>query len=384
MSTQGTIQQRPEPGGISIGPRTMMAVLIVALAAGSSYWLLSEAALVPASVPQESIDAAVQDVVGFVQPSIDAAIDLGRLVELAKEAGSERDIVRGIAVPTLQMSSENIGVAVAFEPNGFDGKDAQYAGVGQENDEQGRFVAYYYTARDGDVLTDRLIMTAEAGIESWYVEPLRSKRPHLLPPYIYPIDGTDTLLATISIPLLSNGKGFGLATLDVSLARLQSTLRASKPGETGMVALLGSEGSWIAHPDTTYVGKEISETDTARAGPFDNREAAIAYASSAAGNTETGSAHTVEATGERYLVAPVAFDGVPESWTLIVRLPPAGITPELKQALLMTLGITLISALGLAILSITYRGRASVSRQGLPSVALPAKARRTQSTIERR
>jgi methyl-accepting chemotaxis protein len=384
MSAQGNIQQRPRTSGVPIGPRTILAVLIIALAAGSSIWLLRQAALVPASIPQEEIDAAARNVTDFIQPGIDATIDLGRVVEKAKAAGSDREIIRGLAVPTLQMSPENLGVSVVFEPDGFDGKDAQYAGMGEENDESGRFAPYYYVVGDGEVLTDHLTMTIEAGIESWYLAPLRSKKPRLLQPFYYPINGKDTLLSTISVPVITDGKAFGVAVLDVMLSKLQSDLQALKPGGKGIVALLSDAGTWIAHPDPSHIGKEIAETGAAPADAFDDREAGIAYAGYVSAHPRVSLTHLVEATGERYVMVPVTFASVEEGWTLIVRLPPAGITPEMKDALMVSLGIAFVAALCLAILTASYRAGAVADRPGAPSVAVAANARRKQPTIVRR
>jgi hypothetical protein len=384
MGAQGQIQQRSRASGVPIGPRTILAILIITLAAGSSIWLLREAALVPASILQEEIDAAARNVTDFIQPGINAAIDLGRLVEKAKAAGSDREIIRGLAVPTMQMSAENLGVSVVFEPDGFDGKDAEYAGMGAENDEHGRFVPFYYVVGNGEVQTDHLTMTIETGIESWYLVPLRSKKPRLLQPYIYPLNGKDTLLSTISVPLIADGKAFGVATLDVMLGKLQSNLQALKPDSRGIVALLSDAGTWIAHPDPSHIGKEIVETGVATSDVFDDREAGIAYSEYVNGHPRVSLTHVVEGTGERYVMVPVTFAGVEEGWTLVVRLPPAGITREMKDALMVSLGIGFVAALCLALLMVTYRSRPAATRLGTPSVALSANARRKQPTIERR
>ncbi len=325
-----SVQQRSE-GRFNPPLFTLLLLAIILLGAYAARSQL-EAEQEPAALAtaREASDL----VRNYVGSTIDEAVNLAGLVRRAKESGSGREIIRGLAVPTAQLRPEYVGVAVVFEPNGFDGRDAEFKAEGLENDSSGRFVPYYYNKSDGTVGIDPLIMTVEAGIEGWYLPPLRSGKPYLTDPYVYPINGVDMFMVTISVPLVSQGHTFGVTTIDFTLKDLQHDLANLSSPETGEVMLLAGDQSLIFHPDAQRIGtKLLSDAEGAVAQQEEADISEALTASRSADETEPFR-FTAAKGGAVFILNRVAFDSVEDVWTIIVRQPyaPASMDAWMRAA----------------------------------------------------
>jgi methyl-accepting chemotaxis protein len=256
---------------------------------------------------QAVVQGTAQQITNYIQPAIDVAETTARAVEGARKAGVPRTALSEIGTSVVQANPRFVGVTIAFEPNGYDGRDAEFAGVKPQQDEAGRYVPYYYNSADGSVGIEPLIMTVEAGIEGWYLTPLANKRTTLVAPYIYPVEGKDVLMSTVSVPIMSGDKGIGIATVDFDMTKLQQALAEIKPLGAGEVMLVSDASTWASHADPKSLGQPVAEGDPVKAW--------------------LGSDRLVEANdhGNRYFVMPVTFHGAAETWKVIVRVPEAAI-----------------------------------------------------------
>ncbi len=370
--------------------RTGLAAVVLVASAGIAVSLFrggGEARINDAKAEAQAVqNHAEREVADQLQPAIDMALELAKLVAEAKNAGAERDIIRGLALPALQQRPENFGVSVVMEPDGFDGKDSEFAGKGPENDADGRFVPYYYNSDGNGVAIAPLVITAEAGADAWYSEPLHNRRPRLIAPYYYPVNGVDTLFATISVPIVADADPIGIVALDVKMDSLVKALRPhAQNAQTGKVevALLSETGTWIVHPDDRRIGQSLQLTANS-VDAFEDAEFGVAYSGFIAGHRALTYTHRIEGTGFTYLLIPITFKVVPESWTLVLRLPPIDIPPDTKNAMMVSAGIGVLALLWLVLLMVTDRSRPAMPRPKAPSVALSARSRRRQPTIERR
>jgi methyl-accepting chemotaxis protein len=258
-----------------------------------------------------------EQVVNFIQPAIDTAETTARAVEGARKAGVPRNALSDIGTSVIAANKRFVGVAIAFEPNGYDGKDAEFAGQAPYQDATGRYVPYYFNKADGTVGIEPLIMTAEAGIEGWYLTPLQNGRTTLVPPFIYPVEGKDVLMSTVSVPVMTEGKAIGIATVDLDLTKLQEALAKIKPLGAGEVMLVSDVGTWSAIADPKALGKAVSDTDPVKGW--------------------LGSDKMVqgEANGFAYFVVPVQFRGPAETWRVVVRVPESAITGAAEDTAIM-------------------------------------------------
>lgn len=142
-----------------------------------------------------------------------------------------------------------VGCAIAFEPHYFAGHDL--------------FMAY---ARRQDYADDNseIIMLPSFGHrpyteQAWYAQPVKTGRPCWLP-----MKGEDEPIVTFSLPFYyqNSDKVGGVIAVDVSLSALTRILEAVKPSPNGYAMLLGRDGTFISHPDTTKLFYQTVFTQT--------------------------------------------------------------------------------------------------------------------------
>ncbi len=121
------------------------------------------------------------------------------------------------------VASENpsfLATYTLWEPNAFDGLDAQYKET-EAHDETGRFIPYWVNRPDGSVTVEALIDYEVPVAGDWYLQPRATKKEYTIAPLIYPVAGVDTLMATFTVPILTNDKFYGIAGVDAPIAFVQ-------------------------------------------------------------------------------------------------------------------------------------------------------------------
>jgi len=259
-------------------------------------------------------EGAVLEVRSHIQPAIDIGETMARMAEGARASGASRQELVALASSVIGANRRFVGSTVAFEPNGYDGKDADFAGQGPVNDKTGRYVPYFFNQAAGGVGVEELVITPEAGSEGWYDIPLRNNRTTLVSPYIYPVEGKDVLMTTVSVPIRDGSRAVGMATIDLDMSRLREALAAVKPLGVGHVLLMSDTGIWASHPNAARLGQPVDAADTLRA------------------LLGKGHASRLDADGMIYLGFPLAFLGPEEVWTLIVAAPAGAVTAEARIA----------------------------------------------------
>ena len=220
---------------------------------------------------------------------------------------TSRDLLGDLMKGTLGARKDVVGMALAFESNGLEGRDAEfkdhpYSGAG------GRMLPYFFHGPAG-VEVEKLVMTKEAGTEEWYDKPIRENRSLMTPPYTYPVNGKDVLMTTASIVLRHGGKPVGIYTVDQSLAALGEQSAGLRPFGVGRVSLVGG-GLWVVNADEGKLGKPVEDR-------------ALLDAVTRGATEGSLSLRTVAADGSDLLrsVAPVRFPGMKESWAVVVDVP---------------------------------------------------------------
>ncbi|MGU5772223.1 chemotaxis protein [Aeromonas sp. YN13HZO-058] len=152
----------------------------------------------------------------------------------------------------LALEPQLYGAFAGFEPNGFDGKDAAFAGqTALGSDDKGRFVPYFY--RDKDQIGTDLLLSIEKTdpdefgnpANDYYACPKREGRSCLIDPFKVDINGQQVLVSTITTPILVGGQFKGIAALDLavdSISRQAKSLNSNiydGQGETLIVSAAG-------------------------------------------------------------------------------------------------------------------------------------------------
>ncbi|WP_029031820.1 methyl-accepting chemotaxis protein [Salinarimonas rosea] len=229
----------------------------------------------------------------------------------------DRDALGAYVAANVEAQPELVGMTLAFDANALDGRDADHVGH-PYSDDAGRFVPYFFRAADGSLGVEKLIMTPEAGTEGWYDRPMRENRDLITPPYTYPVEGVDVLMTTVSTVVRREGRAVGIFTADLPLTDVSAAIGELRPFGVGSVMLVATDDLYVAHPDAARLGQPV--TDPAI------REMLAAPAG-------VGRALVDAAGVEQFaLSTPVAFDGLDETWRLVVTVPMEALVADAVSA----------------------------------------------------
>lgn len=217
---------------------------------------------------QNEVLATAKSQASRIDAEIEVALDTARTLANAFSSVLEistqgerlsREQANQILYQTLAKNPNFLGVYTAWEPNAFDGKDLQYANQ-DCHDGTGRFIPYW--VRSGDQIICEALMDYETeGIGDYYLIPKRTLQETILDPYIYPIEGVDVLLTSVVVPIVKDGKFYGMAGVDFRVDYLQSLTEQAVQGNDALSMILLSNGGIVVgdseHPER--IGKPINE-----------------------------------------------------------------------------------------------------------------------------
>ena len=156
----------------------------------------------------------------------------------------------------VETNAHIAGCAIAFDPYYYKDR-GQY------------FMAYVHrTSTDGLHTTDSPIIQSETfgnvpyTEQVWFTTPMQTGKPC----WINPLKDQDTEgdpIVTFSLPIYDHGgKRIGVLAVDVSLVLLSDIVLAAKPSPNSYATLLGSDGSFIVHPDSSKLLHQTAFTQT--------------------------------------------------------------------------------------------------------------------------
>jgi len=189
------------------------------------------------------------------------------------EPGALREELNQSLKTAFERNGKVLGIWLAFEPNGLDGKDSDFVNdAARQSNEAGRFATYWSRA-GGEALntimveedmTKTTLNLSGTPYNVWYTCPRDSKRTCLLDPYADTVGGKEVLMTTISVPLLVDGKSIGVVGIDIALDALQAAAVDSQRelfNNAGHMLIVSGTGVVAAYSvDPTKVGKSIGDT----------------------------------------------------------------------------------------------------------------------------
>ncbi|VVO96383.1 Methyl-accepting chemotaxis protein McpU [Pseudomonas fluorescens] len=189
------------------------------------------------------------------------------------EPGALREELNQSLKTAFERNSKVLGIWLAFEPNGLDGKDSEFANdAARQSNEIGRFATYWSRAGGESLntimveedMTKTTLNLSGTPYNVWYTCPRDSKRTCLLDPYADTVGGKEVLMTTISVPLLENGKSIGVVGIDIALDALQAAAVDSQRdlfNSAGHMLIVSGTGVLAAYSvDAGKVGKNIGDT----------------------------------------------------------------------------------------------------------------------------
>jgi GAF domain-containing protein/HAMP domain-containing protein len=222
-----------------------------------------------------------------------------------------------------------------WEPNAFDGFDSLYAGK-PGHDETGRFIPYWVRRPDGTVTVEPLVGYETPGLGDWYLIPRQTRQEYTVAPLIYPIAGVDTLMATFTVPVVVEGKFYGITGVDAPITFVQSVVdNVSLYNDQAEAVLLTDTGTLIAvhsSPEFTNQPADLLFSDFAELQPrITNGEAFI----------------SLSPDGQSLRVfSPVDIGDVGTHWSFSLIIPFSAITAQATNSALLE------TAIGLALVAL--------------------------------
>jgi len=197
----------------------------------------------------------------MVKAELERAMEKGRVMELSfiemiKSGVKDRKLLDNILISTVKDDSNLLGTWMLWEPNAFDGKDAEFIDA-PGHDSTGRVNSYWHRENDKIVVEPNV----DWGTSDWYQIPKKLKEEILLDPYVYKVSGKDVLLVSVIVPIIFEGKFRGVVGVDYSLDVLQKRVAELKIFETGYSAVIANNCTYVAHIKTDYVGKDIGDKE---------------------------------------------------------------------------------------------------------------------------
>ncbi|MGE5086578.1 MAG: cache domain-containing protein, partial [Bacillota bacterium] len=212
---------------------TVPIVLIALIVFGAMNFLVAENSLKTAqNAAIEKTVATAESYASQMRNEIESGLNTSRIIahqlESYKKTGHvSREPIQESFREILKKNKFLIGVWTGWEPNAWDGKDAQYSGQ-KANDQSGRFVPYA-NWEGGQASLTPLIGYDKAGEGDYYLVPKARGKETMVEPYLYPIDGKNVLMTSAVVPITIDGKFFGVAGVDIPLKSVQKQTADIKP-----------------------------------------------------------------------------------------------------------------------------------------------------------
>jgi signal transduction histidine kinase/HAMP domain-containing protein/ActR/RegA family two-component response regulator len=297
----------------------------VALCAGGSMLMSSLAvvALLYRYGQVEAIEGARANA-GFIAGELAERLKRGaqitrELESLTKAAAQtrrpSREQVTGLLKDILQRQPEVQGVWLIAEPNGFDGRDADYRGAFAASS-SGEYYPYWYRRDDGRIVQDttgRRNNVAADRAASFYRMPIEQNRTVITEPFAWRMGegaGEWKSMSSIAGPVKVGEHLIGVVGVDLYLDQLSSQIVGRTHGGNAKFVLLSDKGVVVVSNDRRMIRRALSR-DPAVKGLFSR--AASAGAGGVVGDW----------SGEQVALVslPVTFDSSQRPWRLMVAEP---------------------------------------------------------------
>ncbi|MEA5068974.1 MAG: methyl-accepting chemotaxis protein, partial [Christensenellaceae bacterium] len=159
----------------------------------------------------------------------------------------------------LEVNPSLKSIWICFEPNAFDGRDAEYQGH-KQSDATGRFIPHWY--RDGDAVTFEALddYSLGNGESDYYETPKRTGTEMLQEPY-WDQYGDETLLITsLAVPIKgAGGKVVGVVGGDLALTSLQQLAFNQGGYASAYYYGISNRGLFFTHADAAAIGTHIKD-----------------------------------------------------------------------------------------------------------------------------
>ncbi|MCD6527395.1 MAG: HAMP domain-containing protein [Desulfuromonas sp.] len=242
-----------------------------------------------------------------------------------------------------------VGGSNCWEPNAFDGRDAEFANT-PGHDATGRIGYYWYQDGPGQVAMSYI---SDFDNEIWYGEPLRKKHETLSEPYWFPIEDEQVLMTTVTVPIQDQGQVFGVATIDLTLGFLQQLVDSAHVFDGyGSMAIISNDGMQVAASGAgQFAGRSLAGVE--------------GYSSQLLASIAQGEAYYDWNEQGMEICVPLVVGKHDEPWGIFIQVPTQWVLASVHALMWQELGGGLISiAIALVLLWVVATKIAKPIRQG--------------------
>ncbi len=175
-----------------------------------------------------------------------------------------------------------------------------------------------------------------------------SKKETLLEPYFFSYSGLDSdriLETSICVPFFKNYEFAGLVGSDIELDYFQELINDIKIFGGGYVYLISNQGVLLAFPDPSKIGESLNKLYTAQ-----DKEHSISKSIEQGNKFSYKGKDFINKTESYITFIPVQIGEANNSWSLAVSVPFSAIQQKAKQALWLSLIISLIGVILLSVI----------------------------------
>lgn len=207
-----------------------------------------------------------------VQLRFNTAFEVARILAentlAAKAAGAPRQDLIDATKAATRANPDLVGTWIEIIADGYDNKAEEYKGTpGMTQD--GR-ISIYTVHKDDDVdVAPPSEGESQAIYQEYFTGAFDSAQEYVSAPYIYPVNGVNVLMTSVTVPIIEGGKVIGVSGVDLALDAVNTQLAAQKPLGDGSVYLLSDSSIWVAHPDAERLGKKLADTQSSLAPAFE-------------------------------------------------------------------------------------------------------------------
>ncbi len=267
------------------------------------------------------------------------------MTKMKSEKIANRELYNHILFAALEENKDILATWAVYEPNAFDGKDANFANQAG-HDKTGRYIPYYSRASGFLVTLEPRTNYDKPRLGDYYILPKQNKKAMAINPYFYQINDEKVLVTSFSVPLIENDKVIGVVGVDVSLKDYAKFFQNAKPYGTGYINILAADGTYIFNKNSQLIGKNIMENS----GRSSTLKRSILNAV-----TKSATLELIDDDNNLRIQRPIQIGALSNNWAVSVIIPMAQINQEiygLVQTVVLVAAISLIFLVVIIIFSV--------------------------------
>jgi methyl-accepting chemotaxis protein len=214
------------------------------------------------AVALTTIESTARRIQNELETELDVLTNTGAMIAgIDKTQANSREVLMNLLSTATTLSSRSAYVWLVFEPDAFDGRDAEFAGTYGRD---GRIIVSFRDGKDGsatrtDAITAETLSRPEAA--AWYQNPLRTGEVTVTEPeWVALPNGKKELISKFCVPIKMNGTTAGVLGADISFKEIQELVSKIRVISDKLILQIFANGGTIIYsPQTTRIGQNISD-----------------------------------------------------------------------------------------------------------------------------